>query len=151
LHVDANSVERSIVVRAARARVWRALADTGEFGAWFGMRLDGNFAPGTRLAGRITTPGYEHLVVELVVDRVEPERLLSFRWHPHAVDPGVDYATEPMTLVRLVLADVPGGTKVTVSESGFDALPPHRRDTARLSNGDGWEVQVGNLRGHVDG
>src|SRR5262245_41525612 len=119
-----DRIEKTIVLRAPRSRVWRAIASAEEFGAWFGCRLDGAFAPRARLAGRITTPGYGHLTMEFTVEQVDPERLLSLRWHPYAIEPGVDYSSEPTTLVEFRLAEVAGGTRLTVVESGFDRIPP---------------------------
>ena len=103
------------------------------------MALEGAFAPGARLTGRITTPGHEHVTMEITVERVEPEQLLSYRWHPYAVEPGVDYADEPTTLVEFRLAESPSGTRLTVVESGFDrhsaGAPCHRLPHERAGLG----------------
>lgn len=145
-----DRIEKQVVIRAPRARVWRALTDAGEFGSWFGADLQGAaFAPGATVRGRITSPGYEHVTLELVVDRVEPERLLSWRWHPHAVDPKTDYSREPPTLVVFELSDTPEGTLLKVVESGFDAIPAARRAEAWRLNGEGWAIQLGNVERHV--
>ena len=88
--MSTDRIEKSIFLRAPRSRVWRAIATPEEFGAWFGARLEGGFTPGARVAGRITTPGYEHLNMEFTIERFDPEQLLSLRWHPYAIDPGVD-------------------------------------------------------------
>src|SRR5215469_4988343 len=122
-----DRIEKSIVLRAPRARVWQALADSGAFGKWFGVELAGPFEPGARLAGRVTHEGYKHVPFEITVERMEPERLLSWRWHPNSVDADVDYAAEPTTLVVFELADVAEGTRLTVVESGFDGIPLARR------------------------
>jgi len=148
-----DRIERSIEIRAPRARVWRALADAAEFGNWFGADLAGQaFVPGERVRGPITHPGYEHLHVEALVERVERERLLSFRWHPYAVDPALDYAQEEPTLVTFTLHDAAGGgTLLTVVESGFDRVPAQRRLEAFRMNSQGWEGQVANIARHVGG
>jgi uncharacterized protein YndB with AHSA1/START domain len=147
--MSTDRIEKTIVLRAPRSRVWRALAQADEFGAWFGVALEGAFAPGARLAGRITTPGHEHLTVELAVEQVQPEQLLSYRWHPYAVEPGVDYADEPTTLVEFHLADVADGTQLTVVESGFDRIPPERRATAFRMNDQGWTEQLTHIARYV--
>ncbi len=147
--MDMDRIEKTIVLRAPRARVWRALARPDEFGAWFGVALEGAFAPGARLTGRITTPGHEHLTMEIAVERVDPERLLAYRWHPYAVEPGVDYAHEPTTLVEFHLADVADGTRLTVVESGFDHIPPARRATAFRMNDQGWAAQLTHIARYV--
>src|SRR4051812_17685893 len=97
---DTDRIEKRILLSAPRARVWRALTDAGEFGQWFGVKLEGTFAAGERIQGHMAHAGYEHMTMELVVERMEPERLFSYRWHPYAVDPAIDYSTEPETLVE---------------------------------------------------
>jgi uncharacterized protein YndB with AHSA1/START domain len=144
-----DRIVRSANIAAPRERVWRALTDHQEFGAWFRVRLDGPFVPGAATRGRITHSGYEHLTMEVVTQCLEPPGLFSFTWHPYAVDPAVDYSAEPPTLVEFLLEPVPGGTRVTVTESGFDRLPPHRRDEAFRMNRGGWEAQVVNLKAHA--
>lgn len=146
-----DRIEKTVVIRAPRARVWRALTDAGEFGAWFGVALEGGFAVGEAIRGKITHPGYEHLTMEIAVERMEPEGLFSFRWHPFAVDLDVDYSSEPTTLVEFRLEEVPEGTSLTVVESGFDRLPADRRDLAWRRNSEGWEGQMENVRRHVGG
>jgi uncharacterized protein YndB with AHSA1/START domain len=149
LHNTTDRIEKEIVLRAPRSRVWRALADAEQFGAWFGIKLDGAFAPGTRVRGQITSPGNEYLTVEFAVERMEPESRLSYRWHPYPVDPGVDYSNEPMTLVEFHLEEVAGGTQLTVVESGFDRIPPARRVEAFRMNDAGWAAQLENLARYV--
>ena len=146
-----DRIEKKIVLRASRARVWRALTDAREFGSWFRVKLDGGFAAGRRVTGRVTYPGYEHLAFEATVETMEAERLFSFRWHPYAVDPKVDYSAEPTTLVEFHLAEADGGTLLTVVESGFDRIPAGRRDEAFRMNDGGWAQQMENVRRHVDG
>ena len=146
-----DRIEKEIVVKAPRARVWKALADSAEFGRWFGCAFEGPFVAGRAVAGRITNPpGYEHIPFEIVIDRIEPERLLSYRWHPYAIDPKEDYSGEPMTLVELRLDDAGGGTRITVIESGFDALPIERRAEALRMNTHGWAAQLDHVAKHVD-
>jgi uncharacterized protein YndB with AHSA1/START domain len=145
-----DRIEKRIVLRAPRARVWRALAEAEEFGAWFRADMKGqSFVPGQWARGRVTHPGYEHLVMEILVERVEPERLLSWRWHPYPLEPGQDPARSPMTLVTFELADVPEGTLLTVVESGFDRVPPERRAAAFRENEQGWTEQMANIERHV--
>jgi uncharacterized protein YndB with AHSA1/START domain len=145
-----DRIERSIDIRAPIARVWRALSDPAEFGAWFGVALSGPpFAAGRSVRGRITHPGYEHLDFEVWIERVEPEARLAFRWHPYAIDPAVDYSGEPTTLVEFELEPTPEGTRLRVVESGFDALPPARRKDAFGMNSQGWDAQMKNIERHV--
>jgi uncharacterized protein YndB with AHSA1/START domain len=144
-----DRIEKSILLRAARSKVWRALTTADQFGAWFGATLEGDFIPGSTVRGRITIPKYEHVTFEILIERVEPERLMSFRWHPYAVDPQVDYSAEPMTLVEFTLTDAAGGTTLTVVESGFDRIPLARRAEAFRMNEGGWESQIKNIERYV--
>jgi uncharacterized protein YndB with AHSA1/START domain len=145
-----DRIEKKIVLRAPRERVWRALSSAEEFGAWFGADMKGAvFAPGQTARGRITHPGYEHLVLEMLIERLEEGRLFSWRWHPYAVDPRMDYSAEPMTLVTLELQDAPEGTLLTVVESGFDRIPAARRTEAFHMNEEGWSAQMQNIERHV--
>ncbi len=147
-----DRIEKRIVVRAPRDRVWRALSVAREFGAWFGVDFRGAaFAPGATVRGRLTVPGYEHLTMEIVIDRMEAGSLLSFRWHPYAVDPNQDYSQEPATLVTFELHDAPEGTLVTVVESGFDRIPLQRRAEAFRMNDQGWAAQMKAIDAHVAG
>jgi uncharacterized protein YndB with AHSA1/START domain len=149
--MSTDRIEKKIVLRAPRSRVWRAIADAKEFGSWFGVQLEGEFSPGARVAGQISIPGYDHLRMEITIEKVEPERMLSFRWHPNATDPAVDYSAEPTTLVEFTLEETDGGTgtELTVTESGFDRIPAARRAEAFLSNDRGWAGQLRNIERHV--
>lgn len=140
---NTDRIEKSVVLRAPRSRVWRALTDPAQFGEWFGARLSGTFTPGQRMRGQITIPGYDHLAFDVLVDRMEPERLFSYRWQPGG-DPEKDPA-EPMTLVVFELEDVPEGTRLTVTESGFDQIPLARRSKAFRENEQGWAGQLENI------
>lgn len=145
-----DRIEKEIMLKAPRARVWRALANAEEFGNWFGMAFKGStFEPGRSVRGQITHPGYEHVVIELQVVRIEPEHSFSYRWHPYAVDPAIDYSLEPTTLVEFELKEVAGGTLLTVVESGFDSIPLARRAEAFLKNSAGWVGQLKNIEKHV--
>jgi uncharacterized protein YndB with AHSA1/START domain len=148
---DTDRIERSILIQAPRERVWRALANAEEFGTWFGANLKGqSFAPGQRARGPITFAGYEHLWFDVVVDRMDAPRLLSYRWHPYPMDPAVDYAKEQPTLVTFTLDEAPGpATRLTVVESGFDQVPPERRTEAFRMNSQGWEAQMNNIARHA--
>ena len=137
-----DRIEKEMVLRAPRARVWQALVDAQAFGAWFGVRLEGPFVPGQRVFGRMVDPAWSHLRFELVVEAMEPERLFAYRWHPYAVDPAVDYSDEPMTLVEFELTAVGEGTRLRIVESGFDRIPLERRLTALRSNDGGWAIQI---------
>jgi uncharacterized protein YndB with AHSA1/START domain len=144
-----DRIEKKILLRAPKARVWRALADVKEFGAWFRVNLEGEFSPGATVSGTITSKGYEHVTMMVKVERMDKERLLSFRWHPYAIDPKVDYSNEPMTLVEFQLEESKEGTVLTVVESGFDKVPLARRAKAFEMNEGGWAEQMKNIERYV--
>src|SRR5262245_15374268 len=133
-----DTIRKQVLLRAPRARVWQAIADAKQFGSWFGVELAGPISVGARVSGKILHPGYEHVPFEITVERAEPDRLLAWRWHPNAVEPGVDYSSEPTTLVEFELRDADGGTLLTITESGFDAIPLERRAEAYRGNEGGW-------------
>lgn len=150
MNASTDRIEREILLKAPRSRVWRALSSAKELGDWFGVKLDGKvFKAGQRTQGQVTYPGYEHLVFDVLIERMEPERLLSWRWHPAAVESSVDYSKEPSTLVVFELKEVEGGTLLKVVESGFDSLPASRRMEAFRMNSGGWDQQMKNIEKHV--
>ncbi len=144
-----DRIEQRVVLRAARTRVWRAITNAEEFGTWFRVKLEGAFTEGRPMRGKITIPGYEHVTVEMLVERIDPERYFSYRWHPYAVDPAVDYSAEPTTLVEFHLEETDGGTAVTIVESGFDRIPLARRAEAFRMNDQGWAGQIKHLARYV--
>jgi uncharacterized protein YndB with AHSA1/START domain len=144
-----NVIEKRIELNAPVSRVWRALTDYREFGEWFGVKLDGPFTPGEVSTGRITYPGYEHIKSWAMVQKMQPERLFSFTWHPYAVDPKVDYSKEPVTLVEFRLEPKDKGTVLYLRESGFDALPKDRQFEAFRMNEAGWTEQMTNIENHL--
>jgi uncharacterized protein YndB with AHSA1/START domain len=146
---NTDRIEKRVTLRAPRARVWRAITSADEFGAWFGARFEGTFTPGASVRGRITIKGYEGALIEIVIERVEPERLFSYRWHPYAVDPKMDYSGEATTLVEFRFDDAEDGTLLTIVESGFDRLPASRRAEAFRMNENGWTSQVKNIERYV--
>jgi uncharacterized protein YndB with AHSA1/START domain len=151
--MSTDRIEKKVLLRASRERVWRAVSDAAEFGSWFGVAFDGPFAAGTRLTGKIVPTSVDAEVAKLqephkgkafawLVDRIEPMRRISFRWHPFAVEPDVDYTKEPMTLIVFELEEVSGGTLLTITESGFDQIPLERRAKAFTANDGGWTMQM---------
>ena len=144
-----NRIEKRIELKAPVSRVWRALTDYREFGEWFRVKLEGPFVPGQVSLGHITYPGYEHLKWEAIVQKMEPERLFSFTWHPFAIDPKIDYSNETSTLVEFRLEKTMSGTLLLLTESGFDKIPTDRRAEAFRMNDGGWTEQMKNIEKHV--
>jgi len=151
--MSTDRIEKKVLLRAPRKRVWRALSDSAEFGTWFGVKFDRPFAPGASMRGVIVPTQvnaevanaqkpYEGLPFEITIEKMEPERMFSFRWHPFAIERGVDYSAEPTTLVVFALEEVAGGVMLTVTESGFDQIPLARRAKAFTANEQGWSMVV---------
>jgi uncharacterized protein YndB with AHSA1/START domain len=157
---ETDRIEKKVLLRAPQARVWRALTDSKEFGNWFGVRFDAPFKPGVPLVGAVTPTTADAEVAKLqktfegapfaiTIDRIEPQRLFSFRWHPFAVERDFDYSSEPTTLVSFELEEVPQGILLTISESGFDGIPIARRAKAFTANEGGWAMQVKLIEKHL--
>ena len=146
---NTDKIEKKTVLRAPIAKVWQAISRAQEFGAWFQLALEGEFVEGARIRGRITHPGYEHLTAELLIEAIRAPSYFAYRWHPNAIAPNVDYSTEPTTLVELELEEVPGGTQLTIRESGFDRIPAGRRSEAFRMNEQGWTAQLTNVEEYV--
>ncbi|HKE18642.1 MAG TPA: SRPBCC family protein [Kofleriaceae bacterium] len=151
--MSTDRIEKNVLLRAPRDRVWQAITDATRFGTWFGVELDGPFVAGSRVGGRIVPTRvdpevaamqkpYTGMAFECTVDRIEPMDRFSFRWHPFAVEPGVDYSGEPTTLVTFELEDAAGGTRLRITESGFDKIPLERRAKAFAANDGGWTKQA---------
>jgi uncharacterized protein YndB with AHSA1/START domain len=150
---SSDRIEKMVLLKAPCDRVWHAISDSRQFGTWFGVEFDGPFVAGAHLTGRIVPTKVDAEIAraqaphagtpfDITVDRIEPMRLFSFRWHPFAVDPGVNYSDEATTLVTFRLDEVPGGTRLTITESGFDRIPLERRAQAFTSNEQGWAAQA---------
>ena len=155
-----DRIEKTTLLRAPLERVWRAISNAEEFGSWFGVAFDGPFSAGAHMRGKIvptkadpevarTQEAYAGATFEVTIDRIEPPRLFSFRWHPFAVDPAADYSSEPTTLVVFQLEPVEGGTRLTITESGFDRVPAARRAKAFEMNEGGWTAQLGLIEKYV--
>jgi uncharacterized protein YndB with AHSA1/START domain len=151
--MDTDRIEKKFLLRVPLKRVWTALSDSAEFGTWFGMKFNDPFVPGALMHGTIVPTKvnadvakaqkeYEGMPVEITIEKMEPERLFSFRWHPYAIERDVDYSAEPTTLIEFVLQEMKDGVMLTVTESGFDQIPLSRRVKAFTANEQGWGMVV---------
>lgn len=145
-----DRIEKKVLLRAPLNRVWQAIADSKQFSEWFGFRLDQPFTAGKRVTAQITKPGYEHIQVDMDIERIEPQTYFSYRWHPYAIDSKTDYSKEPMTLVEFKLEEAKDGTELTIVESGFDRIPASRRAEAFRMNDGGWTGQAKNIARYVE-
>ena len=145
-----DRIEKTVELNAPVEKVWRALTDHNEFGEWFRVKVDGPFVPGEVSTGRMTYPGFEHVKWEATIKQMEAQRLFSLTWHPYAVDPDLDYSKETPTLVEFRLEPTASGTRLTVVESGFAAVPSHRRSEAFRMNEGGWAAQMRNIQAYVE-
>jgi len=153
MNANTDRIQKQVVLKAPRERVWGALSEAEQFGTWFGVRFDGPFVEGERLTGKITPTRvdeevaamqapYEGTPFEWIVERIEPMQRIVFRWHPFGIDKSIDYSQEPMTLIMFELHDAADGILLTVTESGFDKLPPERRAKALAANEGSWTHQM---------
>ncbi len=151
--MSTDRIEKKVLLRATRGRVWRAISDSREFAAWFGVAFDWPFAEGASLKGRIVGTQMDAEVAaqqrqfadkafEFRVERIEPMERISFRWHPYALEAEVDYSKEPTTLIEFELTDAVGGILLTIVESGFERIPLARRAKAFAANEAGWAKQA---------
>lgn len=158
--MNTDRIEKQVVLRAPLDRVWRAISDSQEFGQWFGVRIDGPFVAGTSVNATITGTTVDEEVAEMQrphagaeacwqIVAVEPPRRFAYRWHPFAVDGGVDYGNEPTTLVEFTLSETADGVLLRIVESGFDAIPQSRRDDAFEANRGGWAKQIELVRKYL--
>ena len=150
---SSDRIQKKALLRAPIERVWGAISDSSQFGRWFGVEFDAPFVSGAHLVGKIVPTAvdseaakqqepYAGRTFEISIAKIEPNRLFSFRWHPFAVDPEVDYSKESTTLIEFALEEAPGGTMLTITESGFDRIPLHRRAKALEMNEHGWTAQL---------
>ena len=151
--MSTDRIEKNVLLKSTRERVWNAVSDAVQFGRWFGVAFDGPFAEGAHVTGRIVPTtvdaevaarqkAFEGTPFDFWVERIEPMQRISFRWHPFAIEPGVDYSNEPTTLIEFELADADGGILLSITESGFDAIPLARRARAFAANDGGWTAQT---------
>jgi uncharacterized protein YndB with AHSA1/START domain len=152
--MSTDRIEKRVTLRAPRERVWHALTDAKQFGAWFGVEFPGPFVAGQRMVGHMVPTQVDPEVAKLQephrgakfecwIEAIEPMTLFSFRWHPYAIEPAVDYSAEPTTLVAFELGDAADGrTSLTITESGFDRIPLERRVQAFAANEGGWAHQA---------
>lgn len=151
--MNTDRIEKQVLLHATRERVWQAISDSRQFGSWFGVAFDGPFIEGARLTGRIvpTTVDaevarlqqpYAGKTFEFSVEHIEPMTRISFRWHPYALEPGIDYSKEPTTLIVFQLTEVSGNILLSIVESGFDQIPLERRAKAFAANEGGWAKQT---------
>ena len=167
-----DKIEKRVVLRAPVSRVWRAIASAQEFGRWFGVTFEGDFVEGQPVRATFGAPPSEANIQEFqkraglppskvkfpesgsvfcTVERMEPEHYFSFRWIPYGIDAEIDPKNEPTTLVEFRLEEAPEGTLLTITESGFDRVPSHRRERAFRMNDQGWTIQSETIKKHVEG
>jgi uncharacterized protein YndB with AHSA1/START domain len=146
---NTDRIEKKVVLKAPRSRVWRAISDAEQFGEWFRVKLDGTFKEGQSIRGKMLHKGFEDAQLELEIERIDPEKYFAYRWHPYAIDSKTDYSKEPTTLVEFRLEDAADGTALTIVETGFDKIPAARRAEAFRMNDNGWTSQVRNIESYV--
>ncbi len=151
VHKDQDRVEKVVDLAAPVARVWRALTDHNEFGEWFRVRLDNPFKVGATTTGVMTSPGHEHMNWVSVTEQMDHERLFAFSWPPSAIDPDTEYEKGAKVRVEFRLEPSESGTRLTITETGFQQFPETKRLEVLRSNVEGWDIQAKNIAAHVEG
>lgn len=157
-----NDIRKQILLRATRERVWEAIADSSRFGTWFGMAFDGPFVEGEWVTGHIVPTKVDSEVAKLqepasgmstamFIETIQPRTKFAFRWHPYAIEEGVDYTGEPTTLVTFEMGTAENGVLLTITESGFDNIPIERRAAAFEANDGGWSHQANLIAKYLAG
>lgn len=146
---EQDQIVKVVTLAAPISKVWRALTDFEQFGAWFQVDLDGPFVPGGESTGRMTYPGHEGTPWLAYVERITPERYFSFRWPSKEPDPGTSLSEQCNMLVEFELEPTDGGTRLTITESGFSQLEDADRLECFRRNTDGWNIQSENIARYV--
>lgn len=146
---DQDEIVKIVELAAPVSRVWTALTDHEEFGQWFRVDLDQPFEVGKPSTGKLTYPGSEGVKWWALVERMDAERLFSFRWHHTDIAPDAPPSEEPTMLVEFTLEPTETGTRLTIRESGFAGLPEGMRLKAIRGNIEGWDIQAVNIATHV--
>lgn len=149
--VTADRIEKIVALDAPRSRVWRALTTVEQFNQWFGVGLTSPFEEGAEVTGLLQSKTYGDVQMHIWIESLRPESYFAFRWHPFALEKDVDYTAEPTTLVSFTLEDADGGTRLTIVESGFDAIPESRRARAFAANRGGWDAQAKRIAAYLAG
>lgn len=135
-----DELRREVVVGASRERAWQAITDPDLLAAWFptqGAEID--LRPGGR--ARFS---WDDSIDEAIIDVVEPQRRLVFRWRPEGL-------ARPYTTVSFTLADeTGGGTRVTLVEAGFASLPDQIHQQSRHGNDAGWAEELAELKAYLE-
>ena len=150
IHKNQDRIEKVVDLAAPVARVWRAITDHREFGEWFRVRLDSPFKVGETTTGNITYPGHEDMKWESVTEQMDHERLFAFSWPPSAIDPDTEYEEDAKVRVEFLLEPTETGTRLTITETGFQQFPESKRLEVLRSNTEGWDIQAKNIAAHVE-
>jgi uncharacterized protein YndB with AHSA1/START domain len=151
-----DKIEKEIVVAAPLERAWRAITDHNEFGTWFGVKLETAFVVGEVTEGKITAPGFEHMIWKSTTTVLDAASRFAFTWNPYDYEPYDqedvrESAAPPLMQVEFQLQPVPDGTRILISEAGFMSLPDdERREAMWQSCASGWTEQAANLSAYFE-
>jgi uncharacterized protein YndB with AHSA1/START domain len=137
--MEAVMIERSITTSAPRERVWKAVSNPKNLSRWLNMAVDFD----KPVVGEVITFTFEGGSNKGAIAIVEPIDRFAFRWKAHP-----DY--EIRTLVSFILKEEPGGTRITITEEGFDALPAEARQARIDLNEKGWGMVLDQIKKDVE-
>lgn len=136
------SIERSIWIKATRERVWRAITDPDELGKWFspGTQWHGT---GLKVGGKIyvQNPETGAEMYTQVIEVVDPPHRLITRSAP----PEIAHATV------WTLDEENGGTRLTITNTGYELESDDVRHTNMEQNAFGFGMMLENIKAHVEG
>jgi uncharacterized protein YndB with AHSA1/START domain len=142
-----NTIERSIDLPVSRQRAWDAITMPQQISEWFHGLWEFELKPGAPIHFDFGEWGIHRGRVETV----EPMDRVVYLWtHGTDADRSIPIDQVPNTLMEFRLADAGNGTRLTVVESGFAALPDDIRENSLRDNTQGWDEQMGNIQTYLE-
>ena len=144
-----DSIEREMVLRAPKERVYAAIADPKLIVNWFPQAVEGSFEPGSRPV--FDFGEYGRFSIYVVAAR--PHEYFAYRGVGSEYCPQGfigDVLTEPNTLVEFFLGDTPEGTRLRLVVSGFASLPAETAAQSIKDQDGGWSFMLDRLQKFVE-
>ncbi|WP_172299795.1 SRPBCC domain-containing protein [Pseudoruegeria sp. HB172150] len=146
-----DMIEKTIWIDAPLQAVWSALVDAGEFGTWFRAKVEGPLEKDRTVWLESLSKGHEGVRFWLRPVRFDEPNQFEFDWPAGDAPTDADPQKSQTNRVTFDLAEEGGGTRVTVTESGFASLPKEIAERKYPDNTKGWEIQLENIKAHVEG
>ena len=147
---ELSRIDRTIEIQAPPERVFKALTNADELSDWFQVRVEGQITAGGEVWMTSVHPDHAGQRWPVRIVELSAPRRVVWQWHPGQVDPTRDYSREPQTTVTFTLEPSGGGTRVSVSETGFDRIALERRAKVYEDNSQGWSEVLVWLQKYVE-